>query len=207
MGCASSVKFGESKGKTSTVSQIDGLHGFTDREKHLIKKTWRVLSNNMPGVGANIFLAIFNLNPEVKNIFPCHDVTGEELLRDPNFRGHASRFMQAVGAAVDNIHDLEESMAPLLFRLGQQHIHYEGFKVEFFDIFIHAILKVFESELGTKFTNDVANVWRKVVVFIISQLKRGYVDAITRTDSVDKVEVIENPNHPNTPRITASHYK
>lgn len=182
MGCSSSLDHPKIKPDRLSTTNTS-IHGFTDREKHLIKKTWRVVSNDMPHIGANIFLAIFNYNPEVKQIFPCRDVTGEALLRDHHFRGHASRFMQAVGAAVDNIHDLDEAMAPLLFKLGTQHIHYEGFKVEYFDIFIEAILKVFESELGGKYTKDVASVWRRVVEFIISQLKRGYMEAITRRDA------------------------
>ncbi|XP_052809362.1 cytoglobin-2-like [Mya arenaria] len=160
--------------------QRNSVHGFTDHEKALIKKTWRVVSNNMPGVGAKIFLKIFSLRPQVKQIFPCRDVTGEDLLRDTHFRGHASRFMQAVGAAVDNINDLDQAMAPLLFGLGTQHIHYSGFKPEYFDIFIVAILEVFAEELGSKYTEGVATAWRRVVEFIISKLKEGYVHALEK---------------------------
>lgn len=186
MGCASSLVLAGKFAKRTDERTAAGMtiHGFTDREKHIIKKTWKIVSNNMPGVGANIFLAIFSLNPEVKQIFPCRDATGDALLRDPNFRGHASRFMQAVGAAVDNIHDLDEAMGPLLLNLGQQHIHYAGFKLEYFDIFIQAILKVFESELGSRYTAEVRQAWRKVVEFMISQMKEGYIKASSGKDSL-----------------------
>jgi hemoglobin-like flavoprotein len=158
-----------------------GIHDrriVNDYDKRNVKKTWKILSKDMPGIGAKIFLKIFSLKPEIKQIFPFRDCTGEELMRDTHFRGHASRFMQAVGAAVDNVNDLDTAMTSLLFGLGQQHIHYTGFNVQYFDLFITAMLVVFEKELNIKFTQEVANSWRLVLEFMISKLKEGYNDAI-----------------------------
>ena len=47
----------------------------------------------------------------------------------------AFRFMQAIGAAVDNIHSLDEKLAPLLVELG--HVHGESalFDAKYFKLF------------------------------------------------------------------------
>ncbi|KAH3742392.1 hypothetical protein DPMN_049134 [Dreissena polymorpha] len=86
--------------------------------------------------------------------------------------------MQAVGAAVDNIDDLENSMAPLLFGLGQQHVHYNGFKPDNFDYFVAAILEVLQHEMGRKLTDSMKETWRRVLKFMIGKLKDGYEDAM-----------------------------
>lgn len=181
MGCSASKDHLSRNKVTDKNGFNEATHNkVTDRDKHLIKKTWKIVSNDMPGIGAKIFLKIFTIKPNVKEIFPFRDVTGEDLLRDPHFRGHASRFMQAVGAAVDNINDLENAMTNLLFGLGQQHIHYKGFKAEYFDSFTVAIIQVLQLELGSKFTEDVNDAWSHVVNFMISNLKYGYTDALKK---------------------------
>ncbi|XP_060597990.1 hemoglobin subunit pi-like [Ruditapes philippinarum] len=174
MGCSmstvSKVKNPLKNGKPTTIDSSD----ITENHKVLIKKTWKIVSNNMPSVGAKIFLRIFTIKPAIKHIFPFRDVTGDALLQNSHFRGHASRFMQAVGAAVDNINALDTAMAPLLFGLGQQHTHYKGFSVEYFNVFSEAIKHVLEQELRSKFTPDVQAAWSKMIDFIIFKLTEGY---------------------------------
>lgn len=177
MGCSPSAGH-----LSSTVATKNGEHNLSDvitpNEKYYIQKTWKIVSNNMPGIGAKIFLTIFTIRPDIKEIFSFRDSSGETLLRDPNFRGHASRFMQAVGAAVDNINALDKAMAPLLFGLGEQHIHYKGFNEEYFDVFVMAILRVFEKELGGNFTTSASDAWTHVLEFMITKLKEGYQHAM-----------------------------
>ena len=170
--------------QTITACDIpaNNARAFTDQEKYYIKKTWKVVSNNMPGVGAKIFEKIFQLNPFVKQIFPFRELSGEEMTRDSRFRGHAFLFMQAVGASVDNIDKLDQVMGPLLINLGAKHIHFPGFKIKYFDVFVVAILDVFADELGSKFNEKVYDVWRHVFEFIISKLKEGYTTASDKED-------------------------
>ncbi|XP_053398277.1 hemoglobin subunit pi-like [Mercenaria mercenaria] len=181
MGCSLSTVSKSQIAQKNGIPVKSDCSDITERQKVLIKKTWNVVSNDMPGVGAKIFLRIFTIKPAIKQIFPFHDVTGDALLRDGQFRGHASRFMQAVGAAVDNINALDSAMAPLLFGLGQQHINYKGFNVEYFSVFSIAITHVLERELRTKFTPEVAIAWAKMMEFMVSKLIEGYHDAVKKT--------------------------
>lgn len=65
----------------------------SEGDRKLIRHSWRYLSNHfdLTELGCDVFLKIFELNPEVKNMFPCRDVEGEDLLRNADFKGHASR--------------------------------------------------------------------------------------------------------------------
>ena len=151
--------------------------GLTEKEKILVRRNWKRLSCDLTERGAKVFLRIFSDNPNVKLLFPFKDLDGEELTKDVNFRGHASRFMQAVGAVVDNIDDFEQSLAPLLNALGQKHVHFKGFTPAHFNAFQDAMLAVWTEDLGGKLSPDGREAWVKVLGFIMRELKRGYSQA------------------------------
>jgi hemoglobin-like flavoprotein len=159
----------------------------SESEKRIVKKTWKYLARDMSAIGARVFLRIFEINPDLKQLFPFRNDDGESLRNDPNFTGHASRFMQAVGAANDNIHNLEAFLGPLLIGLGKQHIKFGGFKPEYWDVFTEAMLFVWERELGEDFNDKCRYAWTKVFDFIMEQLKEGYRLA-------EEEELEQNPN-------------
>ena len=116
--------------------------------------------------------------PHIKELFPCGHLEGDDLTRDISFKGHASRFMQAVGAVIDNIDNYEQALSPLLNSLGRQHIHYRGFKYNYFDEFEEAMIHVWSEDLGAKFTPEARDTWHQVFGFIMEELKMGYQDAL-----------------------------
>ena len=133
------------------------------------------MGTDLTARGSKVFLRIFEKNPYVKKIFPFRDCEGEDLLKNPSFKGHASRFMQAVGAVVDNINDPETALSPVLIGLGKNHTSFEGFKPEYFGAFTEAMQYVWRTELKVKYTPEVAETWDMVFIFIMQTLKEGYV--------------------------------
>ena len=180
MGCSPSMTWSQKSGSASVTvtSQRDGNATdkiwFTENEKTLVRRTWKLLANDMTGRGSAIFLRIFHQNPEMKQLFPFSDIEGDELLRNVQFKGHASRFMQAVGAAVDHIDDLDGGLSPLLDGLGRQHVLFTGFKAEYFSTFKEAILFTWQQDLKRRFTDEAQAAWNKVFDFIIVKLQDGY---------------------------------
>ncbi len=187
MGCSASKST-----KTATVVNTNGRsnhpqqvesnsssrYEFSDEQKKLVRKNWKFLANDLTGRGTKVFLKIFLLNTEVKSLFPFRELEGEKLIKGHEFKGHASRFMQAVGAVVDNIDTLDQSLAPLLIDLGKQHIHFKGFKPDYFNAFEHAMLSVWSEELGNKFDHTAREAWNKIFKFILMKLKEGFAIAI-----------------------------
>ncbi|XP_077977153.1 neuroglobin-1-like [Glandiceps talaboti] len=170
MGCSASAQTKSHK-KISANGQTEF---FTERQRRIVRKTWRALANDMTGNGTKVFLWIFETNPKVKQLFPCRDKEGDDLLKDMDFKGHASRFMQSVGAAVDNVDSLDTSLAPLLLNLGKSHINFRGFKSDYFDIFTTAMLHVWEQELQDRFTPEVKEAWNMVFDYMMSKMKDGF---------------------------------
>ena len=147
----------------------------TDRQRHLVKRTWRILADDMTGRGIMIFMRVFEKHPDLQEIFPFRETPKEVLLRDPRFRGHGSRFMQAVGAAVDNISDWEGSLSPFLVELGKQHARTTGFESKFFATFADIMIEVWRQELGRKLTPEVEKAWRIIFTFLVEKLHHGYM--------------------------------
>jgi len=146
MGCATSV-VSTSKDSSRDVKSADDLLSLqnielTEQQKKVIIKNWTYLSSDLSGRGSRIFLLIFGRNPLIKSIFSFGHLDGDELVCDPRFKGHALRFMQAVGVVVDNIDNYNEVLTPLLNDLGRRHTQFKGFKPIYFNEFQDSIMQV-----------------------------------------------------------------
>ena len=119
-------------------------------------------------------------------MFPFRNYDGDVLLKDSCFKGHASRFMQAVGAAIDYMDDLHDAMGPMLVALGEQHFFYEGFKPEYWDTFSESVLDILKQVLRRKYVPKLSEAWEKVFVFMVSKLNEGYDKAAE--EAMDKLE-------------------
>jgi hemoglobin-like flavoprotein len=133
--------------------------------------------------GMRVFNYIFIRRPEVKNLFPFKHLEMTELSTNPYFRGHATHFMQAISAAVDNLDDLDTKLTPLLLAFGEQHGQTRGFGIQYFEVFTQCLVLVWEERLGDKFTPKVRAAWEKLFVFILMTLREGYVQARGYYDS------------------------
>ena len=148
--------------------------GISEEEKQIVKRHWEVLSSDIKALGTRVFLQIFQEHPEIKQLFPCRDVEDDQLISSEEFKGHAYRFMQAVGAVVDNIDNLDKTMSSALMFLGKQHTTFPGVKAYYFDDFYYAITKVWKDLLGKRYTTENAKAWGHVFSYIMEMLKKGF---------------------------------
>ncbi len=77
----------------SSISSINGVPRLvlSQSQKQSIRTTWKYLQKNMSNIGTIVLLRIFMESPEVKELFPFHNVWGDRLLNHPVFRDHAFR--------------------------------------------------------------------------------------------------------------------
>lgn len=181
MGCTRSLSFIEPR----CVIQKSEPDGFPktprqnetyirEEEKLLIKRQWRVLSADIKGTGTSVFMELFKLNPEMKQLFPFRNVRDAELLEDADFKRHGIRFMQAISATIENIDDLEKSLRNSLISLGKLHINFTGFKLKYFETFKDAIANVWRSALRSSYNKESEEAWNPVILFIMDNLKLGH---------------------------------
>ena len=177
MGCSTSISKGTSQNTERWRSLIKNESFISNENKEFVKRTWRIISSDIQEVGAKIFISIFDINPLVKEIFQCDTLEGDALLKNKRFRGHATRFMQAIGVTVDNIDDLHGVVGPMLEDLGRQHHTFDRFKPGYWDCFTEAILQVWKDQMRYRFTAEVESAWKTLFAFIILKLKDGYQQA------------------------------
>lgn len=195
MGCASSLAIAEKrrlivlkKEKKRLVlnSLNESEKPIPEEEKKIIKRHWRVLSTDIQRLGATVFLQIFKEHPEVKQLFSFRNVDDDNLLSCAEFRGHAYRFMQAIGGVVENIDNLEKTMSGALIFLGKQHVMFSGIKPAYFDDFYHAISNVWKDVLGKNYTPESANAWKHVFLYTLETLKKGFYQALNDNIAANK---------------------
>ncbi|KAL3883343.1 hypothetical protein ACJMK2_029617 [Sinanodonta woodiana] len=182
MGCSSSLIGRSRQQKCSTSHSVSSYskrkrHQFDENQICIIKKTWRHFAGDMSRVGCKVFLQIFLLHPSVKQLFPFRYVKGDALLQDPSFKAHAFRFMQAVGAAIDNIDNLDEALVPLLLGLGKQHTTFMDFKEEYFNYFSDSMMAIWKDELKSKFDEVTSLTWRLLFTCIMDTMQEGFRQA------------------------------
>ena len=171
MGCGiSASRAHNDKAQTGASKRVV----LSSHQKKLVLQTWKRLSSDMVGRGCRVFLYIFQLKPGLKAFFPFRDLDGEDLVCDLTFRGHATRFMQTVDETVRCVDDLEGGLAELLSALGKKHTHIADFRPEYWDTFVQSLDRVWEEDLGVKFTVECRQVWGTLFNYIIGKLREGY---------------------------------
>ncbi|WAR21849.1 hypothetical protein MAR_015823 [Mya arenaria] len=68
-----------------------------------------------------VFLRSFEKHPKIKELIKAENARQSELARNVVVKGYASRFMSGIGTAVDNLDDLDNTLAQLLLTLDSKH--------------------------------------------------------------------------------------
>ena len=194
MGCAMSV--GVKKHHLSTnphkmdqdTSDIGDNSIINAAQKKLIKKTWKVVSQNQQSLAQQIFLHIFERSPQVQNVFRFQDFSKEELIRNPRFQNHASQFIQVIETAILSLDNLAQA-TPVLLNLGRFHIRQDGFSTDYLDIFILSIMECFKAESQAHLNNDAKEAWIILLNFVINKMKEGYLAANQHHDKQAKEQL------------------
>ena len=184
MGCTNSmtvVKSSYSIGTTMTprltVTLASSKYDLNDDEKRIIQSTWDIMTKDLSENGLQIFLRIFETCPETKALFQVENVRLSELARNQVIKGHGTRFMNAIGAAVNCLNETNgkpNKLREVLYVLGQQHKNYSGFKPEYFEVFYKALIWRWEFCIKEGFTSQVLDLWTRVFLYIMDGLKEGY---------------------------------
>lgn len=174
MGCSPSQAFANKILISKRTENFGLCESFHDQEKIIVKQQWKVLSTDMKGIGTMVFMRIFKQHPEVKKLFPFRNIDDDKLMSSKSFCGHAYVFMQAIGAVVENIDDVENAMSNALIFLGKQHVSFTGVDQIYFDEFTNVISNVWKERLGPSYTLESEDAWRHVFRYIMGKLKKGY---------------------------------
>ena len=184
MGCGTSVEISNTvQGRSDSVQEFSdatsGLKLMTDKQVRLVRITWRCLDENLTERGIKLFFHILDESPDVQTLFPWKNIPRSVLAKNPIFRGHASRFMQAIGAVVDSLGTSEQTVLLVIYDIGHRHAATSNFDDQYFDLFAKVILRLLEEELSDKFNQEVEEAWTVVIRCMVMGFKAGFKLGLT----------------------------
>ena len=181
MGCNYSTDIFVSQGiKTAIVNEgslataTSQLETLTERQIRMIRKTWKKLDDDLTGRGIQLFFKIMDADNNVQGLFPWRHVPRSSLVGNPWFRGHASRFMQAVGAVVDCLGSTEQQVLLIICDIGRKHAKTNNFDDSYFALFARCIMEMLEEEIGRQFNKEVKDAWETVIGCMVIGFKAGH---------------------------------
>uniref|UniRef100_A0AC35GF28 Globin family profile domain-containing protein n=1 Tax=Panagrolaimus sp. PS1159 TaxID=55785 RepID=A0AC35GF28_9BILA len=198
-------------GKPSITDSRESSDEFTDDsiltwepdvdEKELVKKTWsddfdflyELGSDDFEflyELGAAIYTYIFETNPNTKSLFPSIHQYGDRWKESKEFRQQALRFVQTLSHTVKNLYHMDR-LAPYLYKIGELHVKFakRGFQPEFWNDFLDAMeVSLADSikrnkDLTDEQKKEATRVWRRLALYVITQMKRGYNDLLKKTEA------------------------
>uniref|UniRef100_A0A914WTZ6 Globin family profile domain-containing protein n=1 Tax=Plectus sambesii TaxID=2011161 RepID=A0A914WTZ6_9BILA len=169
------------KDKTDMIDHWQPNH----RQRELIKLTWSDDFEYLYNLGSNIYVYIFNHEPNAKKLFPALAPYGDAWLDSKEFRGQALKFVQTLSQTVKNVHHMDR-LQPLLYNVGRAHIRFadRGFRPEYWDVFHSAIKSAMAGHIASLTTltdedrAEAVKVWRMLTDYVVYQMRKGYMDGL-----------------------------
>src|SRR5690349_15095801 len=117
----------------------------TARQRLLIRNSWELMRPMAIHVADLFYDRLFELDPSLEVLFP-EDLTAQR-----------PRFMNAVGAAVAGLDDMD-ALRPTLLDIGRQNLS-QGIQPGHYDTLGKALLWTFEQSLAEEFTPPMREAW------------------------------------------------
>jgi len=115
----------------------------------LVQTSFKKVAPIASTAGEIFYAKLFELDPELKKIFPADDAEA--------MKGQGNKLMTMISSAVAGLSNLDK-LVPILQNLGKQHVDY---KVEpsHYKTVGTALIGTLEAGLGDDFTPDVKEAW------------------------------------------------
>nr|KAG5702105.1 hypothetical protein BaRGS_010371 [Batillaria attramentaria] len=147
--------------------------GLTKRQKDLIRSTWAEFTQEDYIRDATyIFVILFSEQPKTQELFAfVTEQSEEQLLENERLRKHVGRVVNALSAAVNNLHDLE-AVGERTEHLGFRHYRY-GAREENLEGIAHGVLHALKRKLGEEFTEEAEKAWEALLAIISTNFAEG----------------------------------
>uniref|UniRef100_A0A0N5B833 GLOBIN domain-containing protein n=1 Tax=Strongyloides papillosus TaxID=174720 RepID=A0A0N5B833_STREA len=181
------VKSNNSSKKNSTKEFL------TQRQRTLLVRSWnKSQKTGLDNIGAMIFFKIYVNDPSVGKMFGLQGVPLAELKYKKFFQSHAMTFTRSLDFCISNLDNLNV-LCSYCYHLGRRHVAFakRGFKMSYWDTFAEALTEcAIEWEGGLR-CRDILHGWRKLITFVIDQMRYGYIDE-RKSGGRGDVNVMEN---------------
>ncbi|KAK6999158.1 neuroglobin [Biomphalaria glabrata] len=172
MGCAQGKQ-------TFGVEMCEGIDSYvTPEEKELLRSSWNIVSQDISGVGMNIFKKLFDIETDLMKLFKrmlTKGETGQVVVDSIRLEGHATGVLRQIGLVVENM-DNNSALTTTLIALGEVHANYRV-RPEMLPLLWPAIRDALKIACEDEFTQQMELAWKHLYDFVTCHLSEGMVIA------------------------------
>lgn len=104
--------------------RFNNIPTLTDQEKIILKTSWAVIQHKVDETGTQLFIKMFEANPETQNVFTkFQGIDLVQLEASQEIVHHGRRVMRIVDMVITNLENYQE-MWEQLIKLGRDHFSY-----------------------------------------------------------------------------------
>ncbi|XP_045480367.1 neuroglobin-like [Harmonia axyridis] len=179
---SSSTKNQKTEEAVALPVQVDSRLPLTAKQKYNMLASWRGISRAMESTGVTMFLKLFEDHSELLELFEKFKAlkTKEEQASSQELIEHANNVMNTLDEGIKGLDNLDVLME-YLHQVGASHRKIPGFKAEYFWKIEKPFLEAVETTLGDRYTENVENIYKITIKFIIETLIKGYNNSNSTT--------------------------
>ncbi|XP_076448153.1 globin-like [Babylonia areolata] len=145
----------------------DAVTGLSAQDRHAIRHSWALVSQDLQGNGTNFMIRFFEDYPHNQDSFTeFRDVSLSELRHHPGLEQHAMRVMRALTTIVDSIDD-SHVLVSVLHKTVDSHLT-RSIRASQFTELLDVFGRFLADGLGEQFTADMATAWQIAVTAILA---------------------------------------
>ncbi|GAB1601396.1 non-symbiotic hemoglobin-like [Argonauta hians] len=138
---------------------------FTEHQKELIRRSWKMIQDDISKVGVITFLRLFEKYPDVQDIFiPFKGQSAEELKNSDRLREHGLQVMRTVEKAIARL-DQPEKLETMLHELGRKHVMFNT-KVDYMDLIGPQFILAIKPTIKDSWTIETEEAWSDFFKFV-----------------------------------------
>ncbi|XP_069173274.1 neuroglobin-like [Procambarus clarkii] len=176
---------------------LDPRIPLTAKQKFNMVKSWKGINRAMEATGVYMFLELFETNAELIGLFTKFNKlrTRDEQAESLELAEHATVVMNSIDEgikAMDNV----DFFFDLLYQIGASHHKIPGFKKEYFWKIEHPFLEAVRLTLGDRYTDNMDNIYRITIKFLLETVVKGYEMAEKKEPNDNVKELSDNVKKP-----------
>ncbi|XP_043494170.1 neuroglobin-like [Polistes fuscatus] len=147
----------------------------TAKQKFTVMASWRAVGRALESTGVYMFIRLFEENADLLRLFTkFRDMrTKEQQSSSMELAEHAKTVMMTLDEGIKCLDDMD-SFLTYLHEVGASHTKIPGFDREYFWKIEKPFLDAVERTLEERYSENVENIYKKTIKFIIETLIEGF---------------------------------
>ncbi|XP_011059260.1 PREDICTED: neuroglobin-like [Acromyrmex echinatior] len=147
----------------------------TARQKFTVIASWKAVSRALEPTGIYMFIRLFEENAELLNMFTKFrdQKTKEQQSTSMELAEHAKTVMTTLDEGIKSLDDMDAFLT-YLHEVGASHTKIPGFNRQYFWKIEKPFLDAVERTLEDRYSENVENIYKLTIKFIIETLIDGF---------------------------------